>query len=66
MRAYREKNPIEDINDNDIAFAMVTGMKKKIGSLKIKLGKLTSIANPIYDDKVFQQVRSNYFFILIK
>ena len=66
VRAYREQTGIEDITDSDIALAMLTGMKEKIGSLKIKLGKLKSIANPIYGDKVFQGVRSNYSFIIMK
>ena len=66
MRAYRKQTPLEDITDSDIALAMHTGMDEKIGSLKIKLGKLISIANPIYGDKVFQHVRSNYSFILMK
>ena len=66
VRACCKQTPVEDITESSIALTMLTGMKKKIGSLKIKLGKLTSIANPIYGDKVFQHVCSNYSFILMK
>ena len=66
VEAYREQTRVEDISESDIVLPMVIGMNGKIESLKIKFRKPTSIANPIYNDKVFEQIRSNYSFISMK
>jgi hypothetical protein len=56
LRKYCEQTPEEDITEEGMREAMLMGVKDKTEKLKVKLRKMTAVANPSYGDRILQEV----------
>jgi hypothetical protein len=62
LQKYCEHTLDDDITEDGMRDAMLKGIKDKTEKLKVKLRKMTAVANPLYGDKFLHEVFTFYFF----